>query len=192
MTTISIARLAARTALAAAVGMLGACTSLLPNSTSQTKTPWQTYADAESMYSKVIPNRTTQSELHALGIDPMNTPNVALLSNADVLRRVAANGAVDVRMFDNKLQACLTKRVDCVGYEVEQTMMNKKRVGNFFADFLTFDQQTEMTGWNFRAIFVIQDGVVIYKLWSGKPQIKEMARNRRPLGPLQNLGAHLR
>jgi hypothetical protein len=180
-----------RTCLITAALALPACTTLLPNSTTETRTPWTTYADAEAMYSRVVTNKTTVAELHALGVDPSRTPNVALLSNADVLRRVAANGAVDVRMFDQGLQACLTKRVDCVGYEVEQTTTQKKRVGNFFTDFLTFDQQTDISGWQFKAIFVVQDGVVIYKLWSGKPQIQEFERQVRPLGPLQNLGARL-
>lgn len=182
---------AASAALIAASLSLAGCTSLLPNSTTETRTPWSTYAEAEAMYSKVVTNKTTVGELQSLGVDPARTPNVALLSNADVLRRVAANGAVDVRMFDDRLQACLTKRVDCVGYEVEQTTTNKKRVGNFFADFLTFDQQTNVSGWQFKAIFVVQDGLVIYKLWSGKPQIAEFERQVRPLGPLQNLGARL-
>ncbi|HEY5800891.1 MAG TPA: hypothetical protein VIT92_11765 [Burkholderiaceae bacterium] len=171
--------------------LLGACTTLLPNSTTETKTPWNSYADAEAMFSKIVPNQTTIAQLRELGVDPFKTPNVALLSNADLLRRLVANASIDVSSLDPAVQQCLTRRVDCVGYEIEQTMMSKKRVGNFFADFLTFRQETDITGWQFKAIVAVQDGVVIYKLWSGKPRIQEYERSVRPLGPLQNLGSRI-
>ena len=36
-------------------------------------------------------------------------------------------------------------------------------------------------------LLLIQNGVVVYKLWSGTPSIIETKRDTKPLGPLQDL-----
>jgi hypothetical protein len=36
-------------------------------------------------------------------------------------------------------------------------------------------------------LLLVQDGVVVYKLWSGTPTILEVKTETKPLGPLQDL-----
>ena len=38
-------------------------------------------------------------------------------------------------------------------------------------------------------MFVLDDGLVIYKVWSGTPNIDEYQDTNNPLGPLQGIGS---
>ena len=61
----------------------------------------------------------------------------------------------------------------------------RKRYGNFFLDFFNFERRTKVTGWEFNAVLIIKDDLVIYKLISGQPAIQEYEEANNPLGPLQ-------
>ena len=36
-------------------------------------------------------------------------------------------------------------------------------------------------------LLLVQNGVVVYKIWSGTPAILEVKTEKKPLGPLQDL-----
>ena len=167
------------------------CSSLLPRSNQVVKTPWTTYADAHTLFDKITPEKSSLEDLQALGFDPNKTTNVAVLNHADLLRRLVGSGSFDIGLLDPGLRACLSSRSTCFAYEIEQTVTEKKRVGNFWLDFLNFDKQTDISGWQFDAIVVLNQNVVIYKQWSGKPNISQFERERSPLGPLQGWGPSL-
>lgn len=167
---------------------LAACASLLPDAQQETKTPWTSYADAQAMFARIIPGTTTVAELKAMGLDPDITPNVALLGHADVLRRLVATSTFDISYLDHDLHVCATKGETCFAFEIEQTHIERKRFGNFWLDFLNFNRKTDVSGWQFDALVVINKGKVVYKLWSGKPSIHSYEDEHSPLGPLQGLG----
>jgi hypothetical protein len=171
--------------------LLTGCGSLLPYSTQQVKTPWATYSDAQALYDKIIPTKTSLADLKNLGFDPIQTTTVAVLNHADLLRRLVGTGSFDIGLLDEGLRACLATKSTCFAYEIEQTYTDKKRIGNFWLDFLNFDKQNDITGWQFDAIIVLNEGVVIYKQWTGKPNIHQSERERNPLGPLQGWGPTL-
>ncbi|MBS1169721.1 MAG: hypothetical protein H6R01_639 [Burkholderiaceae bacterium] len=164
------------------------CASLLPDGRQETRTPWETYAQAQAMFARIIPNETTVAELKALGVDPDKTPNVAVLSHADLLRRLVSTSSLDVKLLDHGLQQCVSSHKTCYAYEIEQKHIERKRFGNFWLDFFNFHRKTNITGWEFDAIVVVRDGKVIYKLWSGKPGIHQFEEERMPLGPFQSIG----
>lgn len=170
---------------------LSACSSLLPDARQETQTPWHSYAEARAMFDNIVPGKTTLTELHALGVDPDKTPNVALLSHADLLRRLVPSSSFDIHMLDPGLQQCISLREVCFAYEVEQLSLDRKRYGNFWLDFLNFKRQTDISGWQFDAIVVLKQDKVVYKLWSGKPKVHQVEREHSPLGPLQGLGPSL-
>jgi hypothetical protein len=72
---------------------------------------------------------------------------------------------------------------------MEPNRLNKKRVGNFMLDFMNFRRDTITTGWKFGALIVIVSDKVVYKQWSGSPNIQEETLQRNPLGPLQGVGS---
>lgn len=144
------------------------------------------------MFDKIVPGKTSLAELKALGVDPDKTPNVALLSNTDLLRRLLPSTSFDLRQLDEGLQECITAKDNCFGYEIEQLSLERKRRGNFWLDFLNFRRQIDITGWQFDAVVVVKKGTVVYKIWSGKPSVRKFEEELSPLGPLQGLGSTLR
>jgi hypothetical protein len=169
---------------------LTACASLLPKANIDSQAPWRTYAEAESLYQKIIPSQTRAADLRSVKIDA-DTPNVTLLNHVDLLRRFSTSSAIGAETLDEKLRACLAARHRCTAYELEETHTERKRVGNFWLDFFNFQKQVDVSGWRFNALIVMQDDLVVYKLWTGKPNIHELENERNPLGPLQGVGDSL-
>lgn len=173
--------------IAYALALTG-CTSLLPHGKQEAQTPWTTYAEAQAMFAKIVPNKTTLADLKAIGVEPGRTPNVILLSHADLLRRLVATSSLDVRLLDRSLQECIASDHNCYALEIAQTRQDKKRIGNFWLDILNFQRTTDITGWRFDAIIDIQNDVVVYKLWTGEPVIHQIEGESTPLGPFQGIG----
>ena len=181
---------AARRALPAfAVALLlNGCAALLPESKTEVRAQWNSYAEARATFDQIAPGKTTVTELKGMGIDPASSSNVTILNQSDLLRRFVVVPSLDTRMLDDGLRRCLEARDACFAYGVEQTHVDRKRNGNFFLDFLNFRRNTEITGWKFEAIIVINTDTVAFKVWGGKPNIQEVESVRNPLGPLQGVG----
>lgn len=176
-----------------AVGLLimllgvSGCSSLLPSERAEVRSPFDDYLDAEIRYSQAIPNKTTRSELFALGFDPLNEGNGKMLSFIDIrLMFVQANVPIDY--LPDGLLRCLEAKDRCVGYSFEFNETDTKRVGNFWADALNFRKKRELQGWAFRAVFVLVDDMLVHKLSNGEPNIRRYEVKRNPLGPLQGAG----
>lgn len=167
---------------------LAACSSLLPSSKTSNDLPWNSYAKAQEVFASIEPEHSTVADLRELGIDPL-TPNLTLLNHADVTRRLVASATVDIKLLPPLVLQCLAAHTECYAYEIEQKHLNKRRAGNFWLDFLTFERQIQVSGWQFNALFILQNDRVVYKLWSGKPNIEQLEEERNPLGPLQGLGS---
>ena len=172
--------------------LLAGCASLLPDSRKDLETPWKSYADAEQMFARIVPHKTTAAELKAMGIDPLLLPNVQLLSHADLLRRLQATVQFEGTALDPAIKQCVAARQDCFAYRIEQQSLERERVGSFWADFLNFKRVTNVKGWQFDALILLSRGTVVYKSWSGKPNIREVEQERHPLGPFQGLGSSIR
>lgn len=184
-------RTLAASVLAGAVLVSTGCANLLPEAKQQTQTPWRTYADAQAMFEKVIPGKTRLADLHALGVEPGQTPNVAYLGHADLLRRLLPTASFDIEALDPGLRQCMSAQLPCFAYEVEQISLDRQRYGNFWLDFFNFKRQVNVSGWQFNAIFVIKGDTLVYKHWSGKPNLHQIEEERSPLGPLQGFGSSL-
>ncbi|MDH5299663.1 MAG: hypothetical protein OEV91_11660, partial [Desulfobulbaceae bacterium] len=64
--------------------------------------------------------------------------------------------------------------------------IDQDRYGNVVLDLFNFRRKTKLTGWEFKAIIVMKQGLVTYKLWGGKPKIDENRDSKNPFGPLQS------
>lgn len=168
---------------------LSACTSLLPTSKQINDQPWDSYQKAQEVFALITPAKTTLEDLQKLGIYPDKTPNVALLNHADVTRRLVAISSLEINLLPPPIQHCLAHHAECSAIQIEQKHMDRKRYGNFWLDFLTFNRQIEISGWQFEALIIMQKDLVVYKLWTGKPNILQWEEERNPLGPLQGAGS---
>jgi hypothetical protein len=97
---------------------------------------------------------------------------------------IQGNGAVPPGILE-----CIKAQDACQGYYMEPRRLKKDRVGNFMLDFMNFKRETVTTGWKFGALIVIVGDKVVYKQWSGSPNILEESVQKNPLGPLQGMGS---
>lgn len=176
----------------ALAGILAGCSSLLPKEDAITASNWDSFESAQATYAKIAPGVTDASGLAALGLDPYKDPNIAILNYSDLLRRLAGNASGGADYLDPAVRACVTEREACRAYEIDIKHIERRRKGNFWLDFLNFRRKTDIEGWRFNAVFVLQGDRVVYKLWSGQPTIREAEDVRHPLGPLQGIGESLR
>ncbi len=171
-----------RLALAAALLAMAGCSTLLPSSKETVESPWKNFDEAKAAYEKVIPGITTMADLKGLGFDPVASPNLQILTYLDVAATLLA---IPPEELDEGLRQCLRARTNCRAYVFEPKRIHTKRIGNFWLDFFNFRRISSETGWRFKALLVLVDGQVTYKLWSGAPHIEEFRDQRNPLGPFQ-------
>ncbi len=161
---------------------------MLPSSNKVTASSWASYRDAQLTFDKIIPGQTTEGELKGLQLDPDAHPNIAILNYSDVLLRFMPHASISLSDLDEGVRDCITAKVRCRGFEVNQSKVNRQRDGNFLADILGFTKTTQITGWEFHGLLLLKNGVVIYKLTGGKPAIAEHEETHNPLGPVQSIG----
>ena len=167
------------------------CSSLLPTSKEVTASPWQSYQDAQDTFDKIIPGQTTIADLRQMSLDPARNANIAILNYADVMRKFMLNQSFSVQDLDNGVRECVTAKVACRGFEINQSQVHRQRMGNVVLDVLGFQRETHTAGWRFNGLILLRDGVVVYKLTSGQPVIRSTEENQNPLGPVQAIGSRV-
>jgi hypothetical protein len=168
---------------------LSACGSMgvLPRNAEITESPYKSYRSAEDAFAQIKPFETTKDELKNKGLDPYKTPNVRVLNYLELLPKFMPQQTVTKDDLDPAVRACLKARERCQGWVAEPSRIDRDRTSNVALDVLGFERETTSTGWKAQMLVLIQDDVVVYKLWSGTPTINEVKRETKPLGPLQDL-----
>lgn len=182
-------KIAAILGTVAAVLLLAGCgggMGVLPNSTNNTQTKWDTYTAAKASYDDITIGRTTEEEVHKLGFDPATIPNVKIINYVDVVNIFGASFRMDD--MPSGIRTCVAAREECKGYAVTVREIQSERDGNIPADLLGFQKNVKTTGWEFNATIVMVDNKVVYKLWNGVPDIQSRTHEFTPLGPMQNMG----
>jgi hypothetical protein len=172
------------------IALLGGCSSLLPKSNQVTASPWQSYQDVQNAFDKIVPGSTTIADLRRMKLDPGSNPNIAILNYADVMRKFMLSPSLSINDLDDGVRVCVTAKVNCRGFEVSQNSVQKSRNGNVVLDVLGFYRETHTAGWRFNGLILLKDEVVVYKLTSGEPAIRQTEENQNPLGPVQAIGSH--
>ena len=167
----------------------GGCSSLLPRSEETTHSAWQTYQEAQKAFDTIQPGKTTVAELKAMSLDPANNANISILTYADVLRRFLVSQAVTFNDLDHGVLECVSAKIQCRGFEIEQRAVKRHRNGNFWLDILGFRKETHIAGWRFTGLVLLKGDVVVYKLTGGQPAIVEQQNTNTPLGPVQSLAS---
>jgi hypothetical protein len=110
---------------------------LLPRGEAQTSKPWSNFSQAHAAYERITPYLTTTGQLRQEGIDPLTTPNITILNYADIVRRLLPPSGNDLAL-DPGIRDCMQAQTACRGFEIDQRHIDRKRVGNFWLDFLDF------------------------------------------------------
>ncbi|MES2952408.1 MAG: hypothetical protein V4858_28105 [Pseudomonadota bacterium] len=163
------------------------CTSLLPQTHSESPT-FQTFDEARQAIETLVPNQSNLATLAEIGLTPAKQPNTAILTHADVVRRVVNGSVLSKDELDTGIVTCINARNACRGWEFNVARITKARTGGFWADFANFKRRTETTGWRFNALILLVNDVVVYRGWGGLPVVNEVEVNTNPLGPFQDMG----
>jgi len=169
--------------------MFTGCAALLPHSTITTRSPWQNFDEAKLTYDKIIPGTTTVVDLKKLGFDPFLIPNIRILNVTEVEAIFLPNPSIKKEDLNLGIQKCIESEERCTAYQILPSILNVKRVGNFWLDLFTFKRHTVNTGWEFRGLITIVDNVVTYRdPPGGRPLINTDQVDVKPLGPIQEVG----
>lgn len=174
--------------VAVLLSLLSACSALLPKSDTTVKDRWDSFDSARATFDRIEPYQTNAKEMLQLGYDPFSNPAVTILTYADVIKRLIPPTTIDSMKLNRGVVECVSAQEACQVYEVDLKQLHRKRSGNFWLDFLNFRRRTEISGWRFNALVLLINDLVLYKLWSGQPVIREEENAVNPLGPLQGSG----
>ena len=163
------------------------CRSLLPTEDRRPRTPWTNFNDAQAAFDKIVPHKTTVADLKDLGFDPHTTPNVRILTYLDLINRFIPNNSITLNDLQPDVRACIESKDCCHAYELNLDVTRNKRYGNVFLDVFGFNKKSHITGWNYKALIIVKDDVVAYKLRSGEPNVNKYEKKIKPLGPFQEL-----
>lgn len=179
------------TAIAAITALLcGGCASMLPNSHTDSSS-FQSFEEARSVIEGLVPMATTAQMVEKSGMGMDAQPNSKLLTHSDVVRLLVPASVLRAEDLDPGVLACVRAREACHGIEIIASRISKKRTGNFFADFTSFKQRTETTGWRFNALILFVDDLVVYRSWGGQPRVNDVDVAVKPMGPFQDMGPAL-
>jgi hypothetical protein len=166
------------------------CANLLPSSKSMVDSPWQDFNSAKLEYEKIIPGITTVDDLKKMNFNPDVVPNIRIMNVTEIIGLFMPNPSIKMEDMDPGIQKCIESRQRCTAYRIEPSVLDKKRVGNFWMDTFSFKRHRIDTGWEFRGLITIVDNVVTYRdPAGGKPLVITEEIETKPLGPLQEIGS---
>jgi hypothetical protein len=174
-------------------GMLGTllvsvgCHSVLPTSQTTILSRWNSYQDVVSAFDKITPNQTSEADLKQLGFHPDVSPNVKILTYVDIIQTFMPNPAIRMQDLPPAVRECIEAKEQSQAFLVQLQNTQDKRHGSVFLDVFGFKRRTHESGWRFKGLILMKDNVVVYKLYSGEPQIFSETKDVKPLGPLQEL-----
>jgi hypothetical protein len=165
------------------------CANLLPSSQTTVNSPWKDFNSAKLEYEKIIPDKTTVEDLKKMSFNPYEIPNIRIMNVTEIIGVFLPNPSIKMEDLDPGIQKCIDKRQRCTAYKFEPAILDKKRVGNFWADLFMFKRHTIDTGWEFRGLITIVDDVVTYRdPAGGRPLVRTEEVVNKPLGPAQEIG----
>jgi len=174
---------------ALAMLLAAGCASMHTSGRSTAKSPWPDFAAAKAAFDSIQPGRTTITELRTLGFDPYANPNVRILNYLDIQNRFLPNQSVTWASLPPPVRQSLEAKEQSVAYELDLTVVHTQRYGNLFLDMFAFNRKTHETGWNFKALVLLNHEKVLYKLWSGQPNVDRFEQKKKPLGPFQEINS---
>lgn len=174
--------------LALVTAGLSACASWLPQGASQIPSSFHSFAQAQAALEQIVPFETTVAQLPGLGFDPAGGSNVTQVPYPEIAARLAPNPGVPLAAMDPGVRRCILAQTACRGFAFKFGEQKRDREGSFLLDFLNIKRVTHFTGWQFEALVVVADGVVLFRNFGGEPHTDRTEQQLNPLGPFQPAG----
>lgn len=177
-----------RIAVLVLLTQLGACSSMLPEGSSKTPSPFASFQDALAALEKVVPMQTRVDELGALGFDAQQGANVTRVPYPDIAARLVPLPAVPLQGLDPGIRRCVELQGGCHAYLFRFERLDHQRVGSFWMDFFNLHRTTRVSGWWIEALIVVGGDEVLFRNHAGQPNVSRIERQTNPLGPFQPAG----
>ena len=169
--------------------VLSGCTTLLPHGVTDSPRPFENYEQAEAAAGRIVPFKTREQELPQLGFDSREAANVTIIPYPNIVARLAPYSALALEHLDAGIRSCILAMTGCRGYLFRFEFEDRQREGSFLLDFFNVRRRTNVSGWWFEALVVVNaDGVVLFRNVAGQPKLGRIDTQTNPLGPLQGAG----
>ena len=90
------------------LGLLSACSALLPKSDTAVKDRWDSFDFARATFARIVPYQTRASEMVQMGYDPFSNSAVTILTYADVIRRLIPPTTIDSMKLNRRIVECVS------------------------------------------------------------------------------------
>lgn len=158
---------------------------ILPSSEVTITSKWNTLESVDGAYEKILLGNTPE-QLRVMGIDD-NTPNLKVLGKRTTIEQLTPNK----KEVDREVIESCQNSKNCYSFLITSSKKNTNRIGNAAKDIFGFEKITKETGWYIEAMFIFVDNKLVFKTRDKEANIEIIKKNKRPLGPLQNLDDNL-
>ena len=94
----------------------------------------------------------------------------------------------DLAALDPGVRACIEAQAACQAYLFHFEQQIRRREGGFWMDFLNVRRVTQVTGWWFDLLVVVNGQTILFRNVAGQAHTDRVERQSNPLGPLQGAG----
>src|SRR2546425_3312003 len=88
------------------------CKSLFPTEDARTLNRWTNFVETQLTFDKIIPHQTTVDDLKKMGLEPLSSANLKLLTYLDVITRFLPNQSITKDDLPPDVRSCIESR-DC-------------------------------------------------------------------------------
>ena len=182
----------------ALIGVLARCESFGNRTEKETtNSTWTSIRQIQWGFRAIEPYKTKTDNLAQFGFGE-NSPNVKKI---DYLRLqeylLGSNKDSGKDILPQAVQTCLSLKDACKGLVVKVRDTNKQGLESFSSRVLNGQKTTEITGWEFEAVIVLQSDLVVYaKPRNEESNIRTMTEEKDPrslwekmMAPVLSLGS---
>jgi hypothetical protein len=166
---------------------LAGCGALLPRSTAEDVSPFQSYEAARDAFERLRPYHASLADLQALGFDVRSSTNVQQVPYPQWVGLLVHPNVAPERA-DIGIRDCLAAEQACQAYVFRFGKLEHERKGSFLPDFFNFRRVTRTHGWRFEGVVLVREELVLFRNHGGQPKIELIDHRSNPLGPFQGMG----
>jgi hypothetical protein len=167
--------------------MLAGCGGVLPRESEVDSKKFQTYDQVLASYGDVNLGRTHVNDLPAIGFDTKTTPNIEVLSYAEIVDRFLPSETITMEHLPKSVQQCIEAQYHCSAYVFHLRNSHTEHSSSVVPDLLEIERDTVKRGWSADVVLLVQDDLVVYKVISGSPNSEDQHDRSQPLGPFQDI-----
>jgi hypothetical protein len=94
--------------IAISIGLLSACSTLLPKSDTIIKDRWDSFESARATFDRIVPYETDAKQMVEMEYDPFSNPAMTILTYSDVIRHLIPPTTIESMRLDRGIVECVS------------------------------------------------------------------------------------